>query len=572
MTKKRWRVRPADIGLQGLFTDKLKVLPLTAQLLINRGLVDYDRAFCFLNPELKALYDPFLMKDMDKGVTRIIKAVADGELIAVYGDYDVDGVTSAALLILFFRELGVDILWHIPARIEEGYGLNAEAIKKLAALDVKVIITVDCGVSDFQQVKFANTLGIDVIISDHHELPSTPPDAHAILNARQKGCAFPFKGLAGVGVAFNLIMALRSRFRQLGRFASGNEPNLKKYLDLVCIGTIADLAPLADENRILVSYGLKELENTERVGLKALKDVSGVRPGRLDADTVAYQLAPRINAAGRVGHAVDALRLLITEDPTEAARLAVVVNEANLKRQKIELDTLIEAEAMIGEGYADRGIVLHSGRWHPGVIGIVASKLVDRFWRPVVMLSVDGGVGKGSARGISGFNLLEGLEKCSAHLTRYGGHKAAAGMSLPEGNIDKFREEFIGYVNRALTDADLVREITIDAVVNLSELDLRAVNEINGLAPFGAGNATPVLCLRDADIISSEVVGGKHLRMRISQQNFSGRGIAFNRASLHPLRGKGFSLAFSPYVDEWNGTKNLNLRVKDIASGGEEIS
>lgn len=561
--KKRWKVKPEDKKLQDVLGKGLNILPLTAQLLINRGFVDCDKAFSFLRPELKSLHDPFLLKDMDRAVNRLFEAVSKREKIAVYGDYDVDGTTSTALLFLFFREIGVDIECYIPDRKTEGYGLNADAVKRLALRGVKVMVTVDCGSSNYEETALANSLGMDVIISDHHEVPEKVPPAYALLNPKQKDCLFPFKGLAGVGVAFNLLMALRAHLREAGWFKA-EPPNLKKYLDLVSIGTIADIVPLVDENRVLVSYGLRELENTARPGLAALKEVSGIKPGKLSSESVAYQLAPRINAAGRLKNAATAFRLLITEDSAEAATLAGILNKENVARQALEEEILNEAVSMLGDGTADRGIVLASAGWHPGVIGIVASRLVERYSKPVVMIALDGETGKGSARGIRSFDMLEGLRACSKHLDRFGGHKAAAGLSLSKDKLEAFRNDFVRYANEAIGDDDLIPEITLDAEVSLDEVDKRLVREIEGLAPFGSANREPVLCLTQAHIIRTEVVGAKHLRFKVKQKGCARSGIGFNLAGLHPMEGQGYSLAFSPYLDDWQGSRDLKLRIKDV--------
>lgn len=574
--KKRWKIAPSDKGIQEALARELNVLPLTAGILINRGLVEVDKAFSFLRPTLDGLHDPFLLKDMDKACDRIISAMSKSERIAIYGDYDVDGVTASSCLYLFFKELGVEVTSYIPHR-REGYGLNAEAIKKLAAEGAKLVITVDCGSSNSEPVALANSLGMDVIITDHHEMP-IPPPAFAVINPKAKDCAFPFKGLAGVGVAFNLMMALRAELRKQGWFADGRrsaEPNLKKYLDLVAIGTIADVVPLVDENRIFASCGLKELEATERPGLIALKDAARVRPGRIDATTVAFQLAPRLNAAGRMSCASLAFKLLTTEDSSEARRLADALNAENAGRQRIEEGMLHDALEMIGPGVVDKGIVLASDAWHAGVIGIVASRLVDRYNRPVVMIALDkeSGVGKGSARGVKSFDMLAGLASCAELLVRFGGHKAAAGLTVARESVEAFRVGFLHHLSQALPEEALEAEIDLDALTTLDALDLRQAEEFQSLAPFGSCNPEPVIGVRNASILATEVVGSKHLRFTLGHNgcdlNSAGGkgsigGIGFGLADMHPMKGDGYSLALSPYVDEWQGTRKLKLRIKDV--------
>ncbi|MBI5643668.1 MAG: single-stranded-DNA-specific exonuclease RecJ [Deltaproteobacteria bacterium] len=561
--KKRWKVTPANKELQEVLGKELNILPITAQLLINRGLVEPDKAFSFLRPELKDLHDPFLFKDMERSAERIIEAIRAGEKIAVFGDYDVDGTTSTALVYLFFKEIGVEATCYIPERQSEGYGLNSPALKKLRDSGISLVITVDCGVSNSAEVAYANSLGMDIIISDHHEIESALPEAYGILNPKQSGCAFPFKLLAGVGVAFNLIMALRARLREDGWF-KGEIPNLKRYLDLVAVGTVADLVPLVDENRILVSYGLKELERGGRVGLKALMDASGIKPGKLDTDNIAFQLAPRINAAGRLTSATLALKLLVTEDAAEGASLAESLNRENASRQKIEEETLQQALGMLGDG-REMGIVLASEGWNPGVIGIVASRLADRFGKPAVMIALEGDCGKGSARGVKAFNILEGLKACSHLLAKYGGHKAAAGLTISRDNIEKFKGEFLEFLDNEIADEDLTPEILLDAIVSLDEVDLKLIAEIEKLAPFGASNREPLLCVTDAHIIATEIVGSRHLRLKVRQKGQNSLNcIGFGLAPLHPIKGGGYGIAFSPFIDEWQGGKNLKLRIKDV--------
>lgn len=564
--KKRWKLNPADEQLQDTLGRELNILPLTAQLLVNRGLVDIGRASSFLSPSLKDLHDPSLMKGMDAAVERVMSAIEAGEKIAVYGDYDVDGTTSTALLCLFFREIGVDVSCYIPDRQGEGYGLNEPALKHLAETGVKLVITVDCGASNAAEVEYAKTLGMDVIITDHHEMPPDPPAASAVIDPKQEGCAFPFKGLAGVGVAFNLAMAMRARMRDSGWFKAKGvaEPNLRRYLDLVAIGTVADMVPLVDENRVLVSHGLKELENTRRPGLRALKSSVSLKPGKVTAENIAFQIAPRINAAGRVACAAVALRMLVSEDAKEAAELAARLGRENTSRQKIEGDTLKQALDMLAGKETGKAIVLACEGWHPGVIGIVASRLVDRYSRPVVIIAVDGEVGKGSARGVRSFNILKGLTACSHLLEKYGGHKAAAGLTIAKDRIDEFKAKFLKYIDSAVSEEDLAPEITLDAVVSLEEVDDRLLAEIGTLAPFGVANREPLLCLVDADIVGTEVVGARHLRFKVAQNGCSMNGIGFGLAALHPVKGGGYGVAFSPYIDEWQGGRNLRLRIKDI--------
>lgn len=565
MMEDQWTTTRADEELLSSLQSELGVLPITAQLLVNRGLVDKDAAFSFLNPDLKELHDPFLLSGMREGVDRLIKAVKADEKIAIYGDYDVDGTTSTALLHLFFRELGIETVCYIPERLKEGYGLNNDAIKGLAEAGVKVIITVDCGISDIEVVAYASTLGVDTIITDHHEVPAELPKAVAVIDPLKQDSDFPFTGLAGVGVAFNLVIALRAGFKEAG-IIDGDGPNLKRFLDIVSIGTVADVVPLVDENRILVSYGLSELNNTTRPGLKALIDVSNARQGQITSEKIAFQLAPRINAAGRLDSAGVALRLIITEDEREARELAAKLDSENTARQSIEARIRIEATDMVeaaGCFEGDKAIVLSSDKWHPGVIGIVASRLVEKYQRPVALIAIDGDVGKGSLRSVKGVDLMAGLTAAASTLERFGGHKAAAGLTVDKDRVEEFREAFIGYMNSNLTDEDLRPSLELDGDIALDELDSRFVAEIDKFSPFGRANEKPLLRASGAEVINSVIVGVKHLKLRICQNGRKRDAIAFGKASLHPLKGA-FDIAFCPYMDEWNGVRSLRLSVKEL--------
>ncbi len=568
--RKRWRLGQINDALVGKLAGELDILPLTARLLVNRGIEDAGAASGFLTPSLKDLHDPFLFKDMEKAAQRVCRAVMEREKIAVYGDYDVDGATSAAVAYLFFKEIGVDVICYIPDRALEGYGVNAKALDGLKERGASLVITVDCGSSDYEAIGHANALGLDVIVTDHHEMPLLKPPALAILNPKQEGCGFPFKGLAGVGVAFNLLMAVRAVLRLKGWF-KGEAPNLRKLLDLVAIGTVADMVPLQDENRIFVSYGLKELNGLPRPGLLAMLEAARIKSGEASAETIGFQIAPRLNAAGRLKQAKAAFDLLVTDDALIAAGLAAELNRENALRQRLEDEILNDALGMIAPDASDRGIVLAAHVWHPGVIGIVASRIVERFGKPAVMIAIDGDVGKGSARGTRKFNILEGLRTCSALLERFGGHKAAAGLTVSGSNIESFRQEFIAYCNGVLSDDDLVPEMRLDAYVELGDIDMRVAGELGSLAPFGQANKEPLLVLANARIVQTEVFGvaKKHLRLKLDHNGSSGDGVGFGLAGLHPMKGDGFAVAFSPFIDTWQGAKKIKLRIKDVQKDRE---
>lgn len=571
--RKRWKITPLDRVLQERLAKDLDILPLTARILINRGLADSAKASSFLHPGLQDLHDPFLFKDMNRAVRRVEEAMRRGEGIAVWGDYDVDGTSSAALVYLFFKSIGREILTYIPERMSEGYGLNMEGLRALGSKGVKVVITVDCGTSNHGEIAAAAELGMDVIVTDHHEPTSRRLPAHAFINPRQEGCGFPFKSLAGVGVAFNLIMALRSRLRESG-LIRGREPNLKRFLDLVAIGTVSDMVPLVGENRIFVRYGLKELEDTDRPGLIALKDVAGIRPGPLEPHHIAFKLAPRINAAGRIASAGRALSLLVTESRSEAEVIASSLDEANTSRRNMESRILDEAVTMVEaaaaqEPHKRRALVLFSDNWHQGVIGIVASRLTERYGLPVVMIALEGDLGRGSARGVKNFNVLDGIRNSASLLIKYGGHKAAAGFSVSREKIDVFKEEFCGYARASLTEEDLIPEVELDATVSLKDMSLQLIREIERLAPFGIANREPLLCLRGTTVMDTKVVGGRHLSFRLSQDGAMARAIGFGMAGMKGLGGSGFSLAFSPYTDTWGGAVKPGFRIREVQKTAE---
>ncbi|MBI5287168.1 MAG: single-stranded-DNA-specific exonuclease RecJ [Deltaproteobacteria bacterium] len=578
--KKRWKVEPPDCKLQDLLAQEFKVSPLTAQLLINRGLCELDRASCFLSPSLQGLHNPFTMKDMDKAVERVIRAIKDGEGVAIYGDYDADGATATALLYLFLKDVGADVTYYIPDRLKEGYSLNSPALARLAHNGVKVVITTDCGISNYEEVVSANGLGLDIVITDHHEPPSKLPPAYAILNPKQPHCLFPFKELAGVGVAFNLAIALRARLREDNKFTRG-VPNLKGYLDLVTLGTVADMVPLLDENRVFVKHGLPLLTKGHRPGIRALKEVSGLSR-EIKTGQVGFQLAPRINAAGRLTRADSVVMLLTTDDDREAMELARILDRENSRRQRIEGQILQEAiEEIDKTGIEDKkGIILAREGWHPGIIGIVASRLVELYYRPTILIALQGETGKGSARGIKAFHILDGLRECSALLERYGGHKSAAGLTISRDNISAFRDAFSSLIAGRVKDEDLTPEISLDAFIHLNEMDEGMVREMDGLAPFGPANPEPLLGVKGAQIVHSEVVGSGHLRLVVKQIQDSRlkipgsrpfAAIAYGLGEMHRSivcsPGSGVScydLAFTPYMDEWNGRKELRLKVREI--------
>jgi len=506
------------------------------------------------------------MADMERAVARLIQAIKKRERIVIFGDYDVDGVTSSAILIRFLTQLGVNVTSYIPHRIEEGYGLNPEAIKKLASHKVSLIVTVDCGISSIEEVRLANSLGIDVIITDHHQVPKQLPPAIAVLNPKRSDCKFPFKELAGVGVVFNLIRALRRRLHEIGFWEDGNFPNLKEYLDIVALGTIADIVPLLGDNRILVRTGLKVLEQSKKVGIKALCEVAGIKPP-FNTDTIGFILAPRINAAGRMDHAQKALKLLVTEDETEAKRLAKELNELNQKRQAEEARILKEAQEIAKEMGERNSYVIASKGWHRGVIGIVASRLMDVFYRPIIMISLDDDIAHGSARCPQGLNLYNLLLECESYLKAFGGHSCAAGLCVSTKMLDAFSKEFERVSKKAWSELeDKEPFICLDAKVNINELSNSEFRKMFSLLePFGPGYEEPFLCVSGSFVSKKRIVGQKHLKLYLAEENSKELELlGWGLADKFDIDWNNTELACRACLNTWNGVTKLELRLLDL--------
>lgn len=561
-----WNITDADPELRRTISQSLQVSPLVAHLLVNRGIESAEQAELFFGARLADLHDPFLMKDMDKAVRRILEALSAGEKICVYGDYDVDGVTATALVLDFLRAAGVLVTLYIPGRVSEGYGLNPEAIRRIKAQGVTLIITVDCGISDVEAVRFANSLGMTVIVTDHHMVPEEIAPAYAVINPRQADCRFPFSGLAGVGVAFNLLMALRRSMRQQGCWAAGMEPNLKDCLDLVALGTIADVVPMVDENRIFVKHGLEVLTRGSRPGIQALRDISGVTRGPVTSVTVAYRLAPRLNAAGRLSDAAVSARLLLSDQADEARTLARKIDEDNTRRQKTERRILAEARKMLEPDGVQESIILAAAGWHPGVVGLCASRLSEEFGCPTILFALDEerGLGRGSARSIDGFDIYAAVRRCREWLTAFGGHRGAAGLSLHQDNLDAFRAQFNDIVKQELVERETAPRLRIDAEIPLGALSSGVMEEIELLEPFGPANPEPVFCSRPIPFYSAMTVGNGHLKLKLKEDGRFFDAIGFNMASRYDLDDAAIRLAFVPQFNEFNGSRNVQLNLRDI--------
>lgn len=540
----------------------------TARLLVARGVRSAEEAERYLDPQLTHLPNPFLMKDVERAATRLADAIQNNERITLYGDYDVDGVTSTSLLASFLSHHGVEARSYIPKRLVEGYGLNREAVETIAGWGTDVLVTLDCGITAADEIARANEHDIQTIVVDHHKCPPRLPPAYATLNPHQDDCDYPDKVLAAVGVTFNLIIGIRKVLRERGVYASDDlaEPNLRRMLDLVALGTIADMVPLTGVNRVLTHFGMMELRWARRPGVRALMEVSKVRPARVDSGDVGFKLGPRINAAGRLNDATVGVNMLLTEDIAVARRHAESLDNANGSRQQIEGD-VFRAAVEIVDGWSDlpHAIVLADETWHPGVVGIVCSKLVERYDRPALLV---GEGGRGSARTAKGVHLYNAINDCSSFLTKFGGHRAAAGFRMPHKNVPEFRDALIARVSK---DPDYGKQtestLVYDDDLSAEEIDFSFHNELRRLEPFGLGNPEPLFRVPNVKVRHSRLLKGDHLKFRIEEGRFGGlNAIAFKRGDLYEsmVPGRTLDLACHLELNEWAGLESLELRVRDL--------
>jgi single-stranded-DNA-specific exonuclease len=549
-----WRAPSIDDQVASALATEAKLRPLTARVLVGRGIVRADEVSKFLEPRLGDLRRPDGMADLQRAIDRLVAALAAGETIGVFGDYDVDGVTTAATLASALRAFGGKVVPRAASR-QAGYGLGVDDVARFAAEGCRVLVTGDCGTSDHDALVAGRTLGLDVIVIDHHELPVGETAAYALVNSRRPDDAFPFKGLASCGVAFYLAAALRTRL--------GAAFDPRELLDLVALGTIADLVPLTDENRILVAAGLKILSDRKRPGLAALAERADLLAGPITAHQAAFRLTPRLNAAGRLGEAQLALDLLLAS-PAEAPRLAEALDEQNTERQRIQELVWMEARAQAADQADAPAVVVGAEGWHHGVVGIIAARLVDQFARPAIAIGFKDGEGRGSARTVPGVNLFEALGACSAHLTRFGGHAGAAGMSIDFARLDPFRAAFTAEAARQLSGRT-ASAVEVDAEVMLSDLDLPFAEELARLAPFGAANREPLFALRGVTTRATRVVGKGHLQLTLDHDGTISEAIAFGFGDEDPGPGAVLDLVATAELDTFRGTRRTRLRVTKLA-------
>jgi single-stranded-DNA-specific exonuclease len=560
----RWSLAEADLEAEARLERELGVRPLLARLLVNRGWRDPASATAVLDASLsKSLRSPMLFGEMRAAAGRLLDAVRRRERIAIYGDYDVDGITGAAELVLFLRELGCEPILHIPRRLKDGYGVRADALHELAARGAALVITADCGAAAHGEIAEAGRLGLDMIICDHHQNPAVRPPAHAVLNPVVADAGFPFAGLCAAGVVFYLLMGTRVLLRESG----GTVPDLRPYLDLVALGTVADLVPLVEENRVLVKYGLREIARNRRPGVRALLDVSGAE--ELNVDTLGFRIGPRLNASGRLADASRAVELLVSPDRDVARKLAAELDVQNRERRGLEEAMVEEAERMISalpNAFARKGLVLASEGWHPGVVGIVASRIVERHFKPTVILAIEGEFARGSARGIPSVHLFEALRACGDLLERYGGHRMAAGMTIRVSRIEEFVSRFEGVVAATTSEAAFVPVLALDARLDLESLSLATIEDVDRLEPYGQGNPRPLFLAEGLEVVSSKIVGERHLKLALRQRD--GRkildAIGFRKADLLPAIGAIIDVAFSPEITRWDGFERFQMVVRDL--------
>ena len=555
---KKWECYEVEESKVKEFSKKYKLNDILSRILINKGIIEKEELEVFINPTRKDFHDPFLMPDMESAVDRILQAISNKEDILIYGDYDADGITSTTVLKKFLEERGLNVFTYIPNRLDEGYGLNKDAIKKIFNDGKRLMITVDCGISAIEEIEFANSLGIETIITDHHEPAETLPNALAVVDAKRKDNMYPFNQLAGVGVVFKLIQAISIKLNL-------EEREYLKYLDIVCIGTISDIVPLIDENRIIAKLGLKLVAQTKNVGLKALIDIIGFKS--IDSNSISFGVAPRINACGRMGNEQVALDLFLSEDYSKAKILANKLNEYNLERQAIEKEIFDEVINQIENSEKEkRCIIVGAEGWHHGIIGIVASKVTEMYFKPSVLICFEDEEGKGSGRSIPGFDLHKALMECKDSLKKFGGHSMAIGVTLDKDQFEKFKQEIEEYAKKCKID-EIIPVINIDSEVSLKEVNIESVKSLKVLEPYGEANKMPLFLFKGLKINSIRSLSeGKHLKLTLKDDNYMVNAIGFNMGELSEkfLLDDKVDVVGNLDINSYNGMESIQIILKDI--------
>lgn len=563
MTSKLWVFRTVDPIQRGRLSQALSISSATASLLLNRGVTNVDQALAWMSP-LQA-HDPFLIPDIEQAVDRLHQAMQRHERVCFYGDYDVDGMSATSVYLSFFRDRGAQVRAYVPHRLREGYGLNEGAVRALAQEGITLLVTSDCGTTSHREITLANQLGVDVIVTDHHQSDMEMVPALAVMNPHRSDARYPFHGLCSGGLAYKVVQAYEAKY------GSGAVP-LESLLDLVALATIADVVPLQDENRLFVREGLSQISRGARCGLRALKQVAGVTRD-CAVETIAFKLAPRLNAAGRLDEASKGVRLLTTESEREAQGLAEELDQLNSRRRELEATILDKALMQVESRVLPGGIVLYARGWHLGVVGIVAARIMERFHRPTIIIAVnEDGIGKGSARTVPGFDLYQALAGCRDLLIAFGGHPSAAGVTIREERLPEFAERFAATAEAWMRSTQSVPMLHLDSELRLDEVTFQLIREIGALHPFGAGNPEPTFAVRGLNVLQARVVGEKHLKMTVRQ----GGSVPFDSIGfgMKSLEEQGLSVntpidvAFTPELNHWNGYDRIQLRIRDIRASG----
>lgn len=557
--KKKWEYLEQDEELIKQIATKHNISELLAKILVNRGITGEEEIEIFLNPKRNNFHNPFLLNDMEKAVDRIIKAIETKEKTIIYGDYDVDGITSITVLKKFLNERGLQVDYYIPNRLDEGYGLNDEAIKKIAEQGYTLMITVDCGISGIEEVKKATSYGIETIITDHHEQLETLPEAYAIVNPKRKDNTYPFRGLAGVGVVFKVIQAISQKLNL-------DEKEYLKYLDIVCIGTISDIVPLVDENRVIAKLGLMLVKCTKNIGLRELIKETGYK--NVDSFMISFGIAPRINACGRMGKQEEALELFLTDDYEKACTITKNLNQYNLQRQEIEKNIFDQAIEELQKENIDNlnSIVLAGENWHHGVIGIVASRITEKYFKPTILIGIENEIGKGSGRSVPGFDLHDALAQSAEYLEKYGGHEMAVGLSLNKDKIKDFKIHF-EQIAKDKNVKSIVPVIKIDCEIGKKELNKQTVEQIKLLEPFGEKNKPPLISYKNLKIVSIRTLSeGKHLKLMLKDGNDTVNAIGFNLGELinDYLIGDKVDVVGTLEINNYNCEEQIQINIKDM--------
>lgn len=570
--EKKWHLLQPDAETARKMSASLHCHPITAAVLINRNLTSIEAASDFLMPSLRKIRSPCALQDMDAAIKRIYQAIMQKEKILVFGDYDVDGITATAVLMDFLRQAGADVSYYIPHRLKEGYSLQTRHITSHVLPNrYRLIITADCGSGSHDAIAAARKSGIDVIVTDHHEVSGKMPWAVAVLNPKRPDCSSGMEALAGVGVAFALIIALRKYMRKQHFWKNRREPNLKVFCDLVALGTIGDMVPLVGENRIFSKAGLDIIKSETRPGIHALCEVAGISSQSASPEDLAFKLVPRLNAAGRMDHASLALQLLTTDNAHTARQLAQSLDGFNTRRQELErsiLNDIIMDYRRHPEDLDDRTLTKWHPDWHPGVLGIVASRMVETYYRPVVLIAVSGPLGKGSARSIPGLDLYEALAACRHCLENFGGHSMAAGLTIKAENLIEFQQTFENTVKRMVRSDDTIPRLTVDAAIRFDDISEKLIDEIETLSPFGTENSEPLFMAQNIKVLSSKIVGKNHCKMMLLQDvQPPGRpvpAIRFNAEDSLLNETKFSRIAFRLRWNRWNGNKSIQLIIEDV--------